>query len=46
METDLGPAWFVPRYDKLIAYIPVAYNREDGDYTIHITAGDTARISQ
>ena len=39
VETDLGPAWFVPRYDKLIAYIPVAYNREDGDYTIHITAG-------
>lgn len=39
VETDLGPAWFVPRYDKLIAYIPVAYNREDGEYNIHVTAG-------
>lgn len=39
VETELGPGHFVARGGEMFAYIPVAYNREDGDYPITVTAG-------
>lgn len=39
VDTELGTAYPVTRFDSIMAYIPVAYNRADGDYTITVTAG-------
>ena len=44
VESDLGPAHFVPRGDRMIAYIPVAYNREDGTYEVTVTAGSRSQV--
>ncbi len=39
VETELGRAYPVERFDKMMAYIPVAYNREDKKYPVKVTAG-------
>lgn len=43
VESNLGTAHFVRRDDVMIAYIPVAYNREDGDYEVTVTAGSRSQ---
>ncbi len=39
VETELGAVHPVARFDKMMAYIPVAYNRADKKYPIKVTAG-------
>lgn len=43
VESDLGTAHFVQRGSVMAAYIPVAYNREDGTYEVTVTAGSRSQ---
>lgn len=40
-ESALGPVNFIPSgEDGWVAFVPVAYNREAGDYTVEVSCGD------
>lgn len=39
LETDLGTVWFRKTASGYMGYIPVTYNAEGGDHTLHLTCG-------
>lgn len=40
-STELGPVHFLPAGETgWVAYLPVSYNREAGDYTVEVRCGD------
>ena len=39
LETDLGSVWFRRTASGYMGYIPVTYNAEGGDHTLHLTCG-------
>ena len=39
LETDLGTVWFRKTASGYMGYLPVTYNAEGGDHTLHLTCG-------
>lgn len=45
VESDLGTVWFRKTSSGYMGYLPVTYNAEGGDHTLHLTCGTLEKIS-